>query len=117
MAAAALRPQVMDFVDGIVAGRDRAFYLEEFRLDSDTCPFAGQTLRDAKLRSQSGALVLAIRRDDGNLIGGPTADTLLLVGDTLICMGTTEQLRLLNQVLSPLYSKIPRPPKQPPPET
>jgi voltage-gated potassium channel len=114
MAAAALRPQVMDFVDGIITGADRTFYLEEFLIDGENCPLAGETLRDAKLRSHSGALVLAIRRGDGHLIGGPTAETILMVGDTLICMGTSEQLRLLNQILSPLKLKLPRMRKQPP---
>lgn len=114
MAAAALRPQVMDFVDGIIAGADRTFYLEEFLIDSESCPLVGDSLHDAKLRSRSGALVLAIRRADGHLIGGPTADTVFMVGDTLICMGTTEQLRLLNQILSPLKLKLPRIRKQPP---
>lgn len=112
MAAAALRPQVMDFVDGIITGADRTFYLEEFLIDLETCPYVGQTLKDAKLRSQSGALVLAIRRADGSLIGGPTADTPLVQGDTLICMGTSEQLRSLNKILSPLRSRLPRLPKQ-----
>lgn len=112
MAAAALRPQVMDFVDGIITGADRTFYLEEFLIDPETCPYVGQTLKDAKLRSQSGALVLAIRRADGSLIGGPTAETPLMRGDTLICMGTSEQLRSLNQILSPLRSRLPRLPKQ-----
>jgi len=111
MAAAALRPQVMDFVDGILTGADREFYMEEFRLDPDVCPCVGQTLREARLRSQTGALVLAIRRVDGTLIGGPTADTELMPGDLLICMGTAEQLRSLNQILSPIRSRIPRPPK------
>lgn len=112
MAAAALRPQVMDFVDGILTGADRSFYLEEFLIDSQICPVAGLTLRDAKLRSQSGALVLAIRRQDGTLIGGPTADSELLGGDRLICMGTAEQLRRLNQILSPIRPQAPRLPKQ-----
>lgn len=111
MAAAALRPQVMDFVDGIFSGADRSFYLEEIVVDIETCPYIGQTLRDAKLRSQSGSLILAIRRADGNLIAGPTADTIILRGDMFICMGTTEQLRLLNQLISPLKSKLPRVPK------
>ncbi len=111
MAAAALRPQVMDFVDGILTGADRELYMEEFRLDPDVCPCVGQTLREARLRSQTGALVLAIRRVDGTLIGGPTADTELMPGDLLICMGTAEQLRSLNQILSPIRSRIPRPPK------
>ena len=114
MAAAALRPQVMDFVDGILTGTDRSFYMEEFLIDPDSCPYSGQTIRDAKLRAQSGALVLAIRRQDGNLIAGPTADTIITGGDMLICMGTAEQLRELNKILSPLKSPFPRPPKQTP---
>jgi len=109
MAAAALRPQVMDFVDGILSSGNSSFYIEEFRLDAD-CPHVGHTLHEARLRSRTGALVLAIRRRDGNLLGGPSADTMMLEHDQLICMGTSEQLRDLNQVLSPLQ-KPPRPPK------
>lgn len=111
MAAAALRPQVMDFVDGILTSVDRTLYMEEFRLDSDVSPCVGQTLREARLRSQSGALVLAIRRTDDTLIGGPTADTELMPGDLLICMGTAEQLRSLNQILVPMQPTELRPPK------
>ena len=113
MAAAALRPQVMDFVDGILTGTDRELYLEEVRLDPAICPCIGQTLREARLRSQTGALILAIRRVDGTLIGGPTADTALMAGDLLICMGTAEQLRQINQILGPIRHRVPRPPKQP----
>lgn len=111
MAAAALRPQVMDFVDGILAGADRAFYMEEFRISAESCSFVGQTLREARLRSQTGALVLAIRRSDGTLIAGPTGETELMTEDVLICMGTIEQLRRFNQLLSPLSPRSPRPPK------
>lgn len=111
MAAAALRPQVLDFMDGILTGTDRAFYMEEFLLDLQTSPVVGQTLREARLRSQTGALVLAIRRADGELIVGPNGDTKLLPGDLLISMGTVEQLRQLNRLLSPLRSRRPRKPK------
>jgi len=45
--------------------------------------------------------VVAIRRADGQLIGGPTSDTLLQPGDLLLCMGTAEQLRRLGQLLYP----------------
>jgi voltage-gated potassium channel len=102
LAAAALRPQVMDFVDGIIAGSNSSYYMEEFLIDSAACPFVNQTLRDAKLRSQSGALVLAIRRFDGNLIAGPDGDTPILERDALICMGTADQLRTLNKILGPI---------------
>ncbi|RCJ15315.1 potassium channel protein [Nostoc sp. ATCC 43529] len=111
MAAAALRPQVLDFVDGILTGADRQLYMEEFLLDPAFCPFVGQTLQKARLRSQTGALVLAIRRLDGTLIGGPTGDTVLMPGDRLIGMGTAEQLRNLNKILGPINYKQMRRPK------
>ncbi len=111
MAASALRPQVMDFVDGILTGADRQLYMEEVLLDPAICPYLGETLQKARLRSQTGALILAIRRTDGTLIGGPTGDTILLPGDLLICMGTAEQLRSLNQILGPIGSHKLRKPK------
>ena len=112
MAAAALRPQVMDFVDGILTGEGRSFYMEEYLIDHEFCPCVGQTLREAGLRARSGALVLAIRRaQGGELITSPTADAVQLEGDVLICMGTSEQLRELNQILSPLRGRSPRLPR------
>ncbi|AFY75083.1 K+ transport system, NAD-binding component [Synechococcus sp. PCC 7502] len=109
MAAAALRPQVMDFMDGILSGKNRSYYIEEFRLDAN-CPYLGQSLQEARMRSKTGALVLAIRRYDGELIGGPSAETLIQTGDVFICMGTPEQLRELNQLLSPT-NQLPRTPR------
>ncbi|MBW4597075.1 MAG: NAD-binding protein [Brasilonema angustatum HA4187-MV1] len=112
MAAAALRPQVMDFVDGIISGTDRELYMEEFLLDPAICPFVGQTLGQANLRAKTGALLLAIRRTNGELIGGPTPETAFLTGDVLIAMGTAEQLRTLNKVLGPIGSKRLRRPRK-----
>ncbi|NUN64268.1 potassium channel protein [Pseudanabaena biceps] len=111
MAAVALHPQVMDFVDGIIAGNNRSFYIEEYRIDNPV--YVGMTLKKASLRSQTGVLVLAIRRSDGNLIAGPDGNTEILEGDVLISMGTPEQLRELNQILSPLAkeSNMPRLPR------
>ena len=112
MAAAALRPQVMDFVDGIISGTDRELYMEEVLIDYKSCPFVGQTLGEARLRAKTGALILAIRRSSGELIGGPTADTILMTGDVMISMGTAEQLRELNKILGPIDSKSLRKPEK-----
>lgn len=102
MAAAALRPQVVDFLDGILTGADRTVYVEEFLLTPNTCPIIGKTLKEAQLGKQSGALILAIRRADDTLLIGPSADTRLYPGDLVISMGAAEQLRLLSQLLSPM---------------
>lgn len=110
LASAALRPQVMDFVDGILSGGEKSFYLEEFLLDPETCPCIGQTLIETGLRDKSGALVVAIRRSNGILIAGPTGGSVLEAGDSLICMGTSEQLRILNNILGPIKhpTRIPK---------
>jgi voltage-gated potassium channel len=109
LAAAALRPQVMDFVDGILSGAEKSFYLEEYLLAEETCPCLGQTLMETDLRAKTGALVVAIRRSDGTLLPGPTGNTILETGDSLICMGTAEQLRTLNSILGPINSpRMPR---------
>jgi voltage-gated potassium channel len=86
--------------------------MEEFLLDRNICPVVGQTLGQARLRAQTGALILAVRRVDGTLIGGPTPDTVFMPGDVLIAMGTPEQLRALNQLLGPIGSKQLRRPKK-----
>jgi voltage-gated potassium channel len=104
MASAALRPQVMDFMDGITT-IDGSFYMEEYAIDSRICPVVGQSLRQARLRSQSGALVLAVRRHEGTLIVGPTGETIIMDRDMLICMGTADQLRVLNRILDPQNPK------------
>lgn len=102
---------MVSFVDGILTGADRSFYMEEFRIGAEDCPYIGQTLREAQLRAQSGALILAIRRQDRKLIVGPMGDTHLLDADSLICLGTVEQLRALNQLLCPLNPARVRLPK------
>ncbi|MEO1622181.1 MAG: potassium channel family protein, partial [Cyanobacteria bacterium J06632_3] len=57
MAAAALRPQVMDFMDGLFSGKDRVYYMEEFLLDPLVCNLIGQTLRESDLRKRTGVLI------------------------------------------------------------
>ncbi|MEM8505375.1 MAG: potassium channel protein [Cyanobacteria bacterium P01_D01_bin.1] len=112
MAAAALRPQVMDFMDGIFSSGDRTYYMEEFCLDPLVCTQIGQTLRRAQLRRNTGVLIVAIRRTHGELIIGPTADVQLQSKDFLICLGTAEQLQAMNRLLSPLDPKPLQKPKQ-----
>lgn len=102
MAASAVRPQVVDFLDGILTGAERSVYVEELLLLPESCPIIGKTLAEAQLGRQSGALILAIRRADNTLLFGPTADTRLYPGDMVITMGNADQLRLLSQILSPI---------------
>ncbi|MEM9567207.1 MAG: TrkA C-terminal domain-containing protein, partial [Cyanobacteria bacterium P01_E01_bin.34] len=103
MAAAAIRPQVVDFLDGILTGANRTVYIEELLISPDHCPHIGRTLGETQLRKKSGALILAIRREDSSLIVGPNADTVICSGDLVIVMGSPDQLHRLNQNLGPIH--------------
>ena len=97
MATAALRPQVLNFLDRIVSGNDRSLSLEQIpvKIKSDTSPQLILTI--AQIRDQSGgAWIMAIHQKDGSLITTPPEDFPIQQGDILICLGTPEQLENLK---------------------
>ncbi len=56
------------------------------------CPVLNQTIRDTKLREQSGATIVAIYRE-GRHIANPAPDTQLLADDVLVLLGNEEELK------------------------
>lgn len=100
MAAFAQTPDVADFLDVIVHDVEVEYRLEEFRV-VEGCRLAGQSLGDAHIRRESGALVLALRDRDGSFQSNPPPETVLAAGTTLIGIGTTDQLEKLQTLLEP----------------
>lgn len=101
MASIALRPNVVDFMETTVISGDSSLFIEEVQLSPQNCPFLGQTLKQTNLRAKTGILVLAIRRQDGTLIGNPNGEIVLNEGDLLFCMGTNTQLRTFTDLVVP----------------
>ncbi len=64
-----------------------------------------QTIQDLKLRSETGATIVAIYRDDKSLLN-PAPDMKLMPGDVLLLMGDQNQIRGAVQFLN---QKIKRP--------
>jgi CPA2 family monovalent cation:H+ antiporter-2 len=62
-------------------------------------PLAGRTLADAKLRTLTGASVVAIRHDE-TLIPNPPSDILLHPGDQLALIGESSQVAAAESVLT-----------------
>jgi voltage-gated potassium channel len=98
MAAFVMQPHVVEFLDVVMHDGSLEFRLEEVRVP-DWSSLAGRTLRDSEIRDRSGALVLAIRGDDGGFRSNPSADTTVTAGDILIAIGTAEQHSLLKQLV------------------
>lgn len=73
---------------------------EEYPWEAETQDFllpyqesaVNQTIKDLRLRSESGATIVAIYRDDQS-IANPEPDMKLLPGDVLLLMGDTKQIK------------------------
>ena len=96
MASFVTQPLVVDFVDVVMHDGTLEFRLEELAV-SAASTLSGSTIRSAQLRERTGALVLAIRRPDGNFVTNPSPEDVIESGDVLISVGTAEQLAALAE--------------------
>lgn len=90
------QPHVVDFVDVVMHDGSLVFRLGESAIAQHSI-LAGKSLRSAHLRDETGALILAIRRPDGNFVANPAPEDAIRAGDVLISVGTEEQLRALAE--------------------
>ena len=100
MAKLALKPQVAAFLELVSshAGPDLRF--EEIEVAAD-CPQAGRTIRELRIRSTTGAVVIALRKPDGTFDVTPNPDVTIEAGDVLIAIGTEPELKALEDLFAP----------------
>ena len=96
IAAAALQPHVVDFLDVVMHDEGLEFRLEEVLVEEGS-PLAGATLADSRVTS-SGAIVLALRSAGGTFRTDPEPGTAVSPGDVAIVVGTPDQVSALRQV-------------------
>src|SRR4051794_29127074 len=101
MANLMLKPQVTAFVDEVtsVAGATD-FQLEEI-LVTASCGQTGRTIRELRVRHETGALIIAIRHNDGSFETTPSPDAVLHQGDVLIAVGSPDELAKLESMFAP----------------
>ena len=100
MAKLVLRPQVAAFLDVVTSSGGPDIRLEEIEV-TPACMPAGRTIRDLRLRHETGALVIALRRRDGSFEATPNPDVVLDVGDVIIAVGTDGELESLEKLFAP----------------
>jgi voltage-gated potassium channel len=119
MAATALRPLSVDFMD-LLAGSDCE--VEEFQLSDDPTRLGainGRTLQELHLKRHTGALVLAVRNPEPSLvnpysyrgssyvkgapelIANPGGDVKVVPGQLMVVLGSKEQLARFRALLGP----------------
>jgi voltage-gated potassium channel len=100
MANLVLRPQVTAFLDTVTTAVGPDLQLAEIEVQSG-CPVAGRTIRELRLRHETGAIVIALRKRDGSFDTTPEPDSPLEVGDVLIGVGAPDEIRRLEDVFAP----------------
>ena len=103
MANLVLKPQVTAFLDVVTTAQGQDFLLEEIEVQR-TCVRAGQTIRDLRVRDETGAIIVALRKSDGTFDTTPAPDAKIEVGDVLIGVGTPSEIRALEELFAPRQS-------------
>ncbi len=106
MAKLAHMPQLAAFLDIVSTHAGPEFGFEEVELTASS-PHAGRTIREMRIRRETGAVILAVRQAQGTVAITPDPDARLDVGDVLIAVGTEQELRRLEQLFAPQSSKAP----------
>ena len=100
IAAFALQPHVVDFLEVAMHDQDVAFRLEEVVV-AEGSALSGVTIREARMREGDGALVLALRkRAGGGFVTNPRGEVVIQPGDVVIAVGTDAQLADLRRSAS-----------------
>jgi voltage-gated potassium channel len=100
MANLVLRPQVTAFLDAVTTATGPDLQLAEIEV-RPTCAAAGQTIRELRIRHETGAIVISLRKPDGSFDTTPEPDTPIDVGDVLIGVGTPFEIRALEDLFTP----------------
>jgi voltage-gated potassium channel len=100
MAKLAIKPQVAAFLDIVSTHGGPDLRFEEIEVKA-SCPQAGRSIGELRVRSETGALIVALRKEDGSFDTTPDPDATLDVGDVMIVVGTAPELRRVEELFAP----------------
>lgn len=108
MANLVLKPQVTAFLDTVTTAAGPDLHLAEIEV-SPECDNAGRTIREMRVRHDTGAVIVALRKRDGTFDATPEPDAVIEPGDVIVGVGTTEELRRLEDLFATRVSRAAAP--------
>ena len=96
MATAVTQPLVTEFLDVLMHTPDYDLRIDQIGLSANSV-LVGKSLKDANIKQQSGAMILALNQS-GKLITNPSPELKFGVGDDLIALGAEQQLTKLAEL-------------------
>lgn len=99
MAQSIIKPAVTDFLDFTVHNREMGLEMGEL-LVYEQSRLNGMKLIDSGIRKDLDVIIVAIRRENGEMQFNPSSESLIRSGDTLIALGKSNDLEKLASILS-----------------
>lgn len=98
MAQQILRPTVTDFIDLTVHSGELGLRMEELTV-SDHGSIVNTTVKDSNIRRDFNLIVVAIKRDQGEMLFNPNPNSMILKNDTLIVLGDYTKIKELEKII------------------
>ena len=76
----------------------------------ETSAEAGKTIRDLRIRHETGAIVVSLRKADGSFDTTPEPDAVIEAGDVIIGVGTPDEMQRLEDLFAPRARPLPADP-------
>jgi voltage-gated potassium channel len=93
-----LKPAVVDFIEFATRSENLELQMEEVKLKDDS-HIIDHSLDECGIRRDMGIIIVAIKRDTGNMEFNPTSKCVIRKGDTLVVMGEKKQLQELEKLV------------------
>jgi voltage-gated potassium channel len=97
MAAAVIKPFIAEFIDTILYENEMPLAIEEIKVNIPS-EIIGRELKNSGIKEKTGCLIMAIKRGK-EILHNPNSNEIILEGDLLIAIGSTEQLEKLEKLV------------------
>jgi len=92
-----LKPAVVDFIEFATKSGNIDLQMEEITIQKDS-GLVGQSLDQCGIGRDLGIIIVAIKQQNGEMKFNPTFRTTIEAGDTLIAVGETSKLNVLEEM-------------------
>jgi len=86
MAMAITKPAMLDFIEITTRRQSLELRMEELSIHEGS-HFVGKSLEESEIRQQYGLIIIAVKKDTGQMIFNPMANYVIAIGDKLISLG------------------------------
>jgi voltage-gated potassium channel len=93
-----LKPAVVDFIEFATKSGNIELQMEEIKV-KESSDIINRSLDGCGIRKEMGIIIVAIKRESGEMEFNPKSTSVIKKGDTLVAMGETRQLKALEELV------------------